>query len=70
MGVFGTIKDHVGVQHIRCYTTDDIEVLVMGVGGDICAHYSQGDMEQARTGTQIRFQHVRDGWIGCSLASV
>ena len=69
-GVFGTIKDHAGLQHIRCYTADDIEALLKGVGGTILVHYSQGDMERARTGTQIRFQRIRDGWIGCSLASL
>lgn len=69
-GVFGTIKDHAGLQQISCYTADDIETLLEGVGGSIRAHYSQVDMELARTGTQIRFQRVQDGWIGCSLASL
>ena len=69
-GVFGTIKDHAGLPYIKCYTADDIEVLLKGVGGTILVHYSQGDMERARTGTQIRFQRIRDGWIGCSLASL
>jgi O-methyltransferase involved in polyketide biosynthesis len=69
-GVFGTIKDHAGLQHIRCYTADNIEVLLKGVGGNTLVHYSQADMERARTGTQIRFQRIRDGWIGCSVASL
>ena len=69
-GVFGTIKDHAGLQHIRCYTADDVAALLKGVGGTILIHYSQGDMERARTGTQIRFQRIGDGWIGCSLASL
>ena len=69
-GVFGTIKYHAGLQHIRCYTADEIGVLLQGVGGTTLVHYSQGDMERARTGTQIRFQRIQDGWIGCSLASL
>lgn len=69
-GVFGTIKDHAGLQHIRCYTADEIGVLLQSVGGTTLVHYSQGDMERARTRTQIRFQRIRDGWIGCSLASL
>ena len=68
--VFGTIKDHAWLQHINCYTADDIETLLQGIGGTAIVHYSQGDMELARTGTQIRFQRIRDGWIGCSLASL
>ncbi len=69
-GVFGMIKDHARLQHISCYTADDIEMLLMGVGGSVRAHYSQQDMEQARTGIQIRFQRVQDGWIGCSMATL
>jgi O-methyltransferase involved in polyketide biosynthesis len=69
-GIFRTIKDHTGLQHIKCYTAHDIEVIVKGVGGTTLVHYSQGDMERARTGTQIRFQRIWDGWICCSLASL
>lgn len=69
-GVFGTIKDHAGLQHIICYTADEIGALLQSIGGTTLTHYSQGDMERARTGTQIRFQRIQDGWIGCSLASL
>ena len=69
-GVFGTIKDHAGLQHIRCYTADDMGALLQCVGGNNLVHYSQRDIERARTGTQIRFQRILDGWIGCSMASL
>jgi hypothetical protein len=46
-GAFGTIKDQAGLQHIRCYTADEIGVLLQGVGGTTLVHYSQGDMERA-----------------------